>query len=167
MTRLQDTSAANTTPLVVLSDLRIRETSDVHDYVELVSRREQGGLAAALAADPLPPEIEDQQWARRFRTHARVEVQVAGATARLADLSQTGAQLIVPTQLRPSQHVRILMTDAQQVLRLAATVVQVSFEPACKPDLPPHYRAGGAFIDADREAWTLSARNRQNDAETS
>jgi len=157
-----------TDPDPTLWDLRIRETSDIHDYVELVSRREQRGLDAALAADPLPPEYEDQRWARRFRTHASVEVQVAGATASLADLSQTGAQLVVPTQLRPNQHVRILMTDAQQALRLAATVVQVSFEPSCEPDLPPHYRAGVAFIDADRDALeAFCTRNRQNDAEAS
>jgi hypothetical protein len=50
-----------TDPDPTLSDLRTRETSDVHDYVERVSRREHGGLDAALAADPLPPEYEDQQ----------------------------------------------------------------------------------------------------------
>ena len=155
-----------TDPDPTVSQLQIRVTSDVHDYVQLVSRQEQAGLDAALALPgaPLPPEYEDQQWARRFRTHAGVEVQVAGTAARLADLSHTGAQVVVPMHLRPNQQVRVLITDNQQVLRLVATVVRASLEPSRDPSTPPQCRAGVTFIDADREALeTFCARNEQNE----
>ena len=155
-----------TDPDPTVSQLQIRVTSNVRDYVQLASRREQAGLDAAPAVpgDPLPPEYQDQQWARRFRTHVGVDVQVAGTAARLADLSHTGAQLDVPMHLRPNQQVRILITDDQQVLSLAATVVRASFEPSHDPSTPPHYRVGVTFIHADREAVEVfCARNQQHD----
>ncbi|TDI23245.1 MAG: PilZ domain-containing protein [Acidobacteria bacterium] len=155
-----------TDPDPTISRLQIRVTSNVKDYMQLISRLEQAGLDAALevSGDPLPSEYEDQQWARRFRTHAGVEVQVAGTAAKLADLSLTGAQLILPRYLRPNQQVRILITDGQQVLSLAATVVRSSMEPARDSATAPHYRAGVTFIDADREALeTFCARNQQQD----
>ena len=154
-----------TDPDPTVSQLQIRVTSDVHDYVQLVSRREQAELDTAPEApgDPLPPEYEDQQWARRFRTHAGVEARVAGTAAQLADLSQTGAQLVLPRYLRPNQQVRILITDGRQVLSMAATVVRSSLEPARDSGTPPHYRAGVTFIDADHEALAVfCARNQQH-----
>ena len=144
-----------TDPDATVSQLQIRMTSDVHDYVQLVSRRKQAGLDAALAVpgDPLPPEYEDHRWARRFQTHGGVYVQVAGTAARISDLSYTGAQVVVPTVLRPNQQVRVLITDDSHVLRLAATVVRVSLEPSHDAATPPECRAGLAFIDVDREAF--------------
>ena len=143
-----------TDPDPAVSQLQIRVTSDVRDYVELVSRRKRAGLNGALAVpgDPLPAEYERQRWARRFQTHTDVTVYVDGTTARLADLSRTGAQVVVPLQLRPNQEVRLLMTDGTQVLRLGAMVVRAALEPSRDSDAPLQCRAGMTFISADREA---------------
>ena len=145
-----------------VSHVQIRVISDVNAYVQLVSRRRQGQPDGPIAApgDPLHPEYDRPQGARRFRTHAGVKVRVNGAAARLANLSQTGAQLVTPRQLRPRQQVSILITDDQQGLRLTATVVQASLEPSRDSGMPPHYQVGVAFIDADPETLEVfCARN--------
>ena len=151
-----------TDPDATVSQLQIRVTSDVLDYVQLVSRRTQAGLDAALAApgDPLPQEYEDQHWARRFQTHESIDVQVGGTAARLADLSLTGAQVVVPMRLRPNQLVRVLIADDVQVLQLAAQVVRASLEPSLDPETPPACRAGLTFIDSDREALAAVCQRR-------
>ena len=143
-----------TDPDPAVSQLQIRVTSDVRNYVELVSRRKQAGLDAALAiaGDPLPAAYERQRWARRFQAHTDVTVYVDGTTARLADLSRTGAQVVVPLQLRPNQEVRLLITDGTHVLRLGAMVVRAALEPSRNSDAPLQCRAGMTFISADREA---------------
>ena len=93
-----------------------------------------------------------RQAARRFRRLAGIEVRVDGIVAELANLSQTGAQLVATTRLSPDQRVWIRITDDQQVLNVAATVVWVSLLPSRDSGTPPHSQVGVTFIDADREA---------------
>ena len=155
-----------TDPDPTISHVQIRVLFDVNAYVQLVSRRRQAEPDATIAApgDSLPAAYDSPQAARRFGTLAGVEVRVDGIAARLTDLSQTGAQLVAPTVLRPSQHVQILISDDQQVLRLKATVVRASLEPSHDPGTPPHYRVGVTLIDVDREALEVfCARNQHGD----
>ena len=79
--------------------------SDARAYVQLASRRGQAELDAATAVpgEPLPPEYGDGQWAHRLQISATLQVQVDGHLARFTDLSQTGAQLLLPTPLRLNQ----------------------------------------------------------------
>ena len=142
-----------TDPDSAVSRLPIRVTSNIYGFVQHVSRRKQAGLSAALAApgDPLPPEHDDRRWARRFQIRKGVGVQVDGRSARLADLSHTGAQIVVPRHLRPSQLVTIRLTDGSQVLNLAATVVWASLEPSRDPGKSPDSRAGVTFVEANPE----------------
>ncbi len=131
----------------ILSHVQIRVLFDVSDYVKLVSRLARPGLDAATAVpgDPLP--LEYDSWARRFQMRADVEVRLNGNPATLADLSQTGAQLLVPTPLRLNQRVRLLLGDDQGVCRVAASVVWAVFE--APRDAPHRYRVGVKFIDGD------------------
>ena len=152
-----------TDPDPTVSHVQIRVMSDVAAYVQLVSQRRHGAPDATRAApgDPLPAEHDSRQAARRFRALAGVEVRVEGMAAKLTDLSQTGAQLVAPTRLRPNQRVRIRITDDQQVLSLAATVVRAALEPSRDPGTPLPYRVGVMFIDPDREALEVfCARNK-------
>ena len=144
--------------------LEIRVLSDVRAYVQLASRQGQAGLDAATAVpgERLPAEYGDGQWAHRLQISATVQVQVDGHLARFADLSQTGAQLLLPTPLRLNQQVNLEMTDRQQRLRLRGKVIWASFEPPSGRDEPPHYRVGVRFIDADLKAVeAFGTRNRQ------
>ena len=156
-----------TDPDPTVSHVQLRVIADVNAYVQRVSRQKQGNPDATIAAPgaPLPAEYDSRRSARRFRMLASVEVRIDGIAARLTDLSQTGAQLVAPTRLRPDQQVRILLTDDQQVLSLAATVARASLEPSRDPGTPPHYRVGVTFIDANREALEVfCARNQQGDS---
>ncbi len=153
-----------TDPDPAVSHVQIRVLSDVHAYIQLVQDRV--GLDEAIAArgDRLPPEYDGRRFARRFRMRAGIDVRVDGTAARLTELSQTGAQLIVPTLLRPKQHVRIRLTDDGEVIRLPATVVWASLEPSRGSGAPPGYRVGVKFIDATPEGLeAFDARNRQDD----
>ncbi len=154
-----------TDPDPTVSHVQIRVLSNVFTYVQRASEREQGGLDAttAVPGDPLPPEYDDRRWARRFRMRPDVKVQVDGTPASLTDLSLTGAQLVMAARLRPSQRVRILMTDDQLVLSVAATVIWASLEPSRGADTPTGYRVGVTFIDTDPETLEAFCARNQDD----
>jgi hypothetical protein len=100
--------------------------------------------AAAAAAAPL-----DQRGTRRaprFKLVDGVEATIDGNTARLIDLSLVGAMVISPTVLKPNQRVRMSLGDNAKPMRFSASVAWASFE------LPPRYRAGIEFVDADPAA---------------
>ncbi len=155
-----------TDPDPTVSHVQIRVLSNLFAYVQRASGREQGELDAttAVPGDPLPREYDDRRWARRFRMRPDVKIRVDSTPARLSDLSLTGAQLVMPALLRPSQRVRIQMTDDQQVLSVAATVIWASLEPSRGADTPTRYRAGVTFIDTDPETFeAFCTRNQQDD----
>ena len=100
--------------------------------------------AAAPAAAPL-----DQRGTRRaprFRIIDGVELTIDGSPAKLVDLSEVGAQVISPTVLKPNQRIRVAMADGPRPMRFSASVAWAFFE------LPPRYRAGINFVDADPAA---------------
>ena len=92
-----------------------------------------------------------------------VDVRIDGTAARLTDLSRTGAQLVAPMLLRPHQHVRIVLSDDTQVLRVVATVIRASLEPSRGADTPPRYRVGITFIDTNPKAVDVFCARIQQD----
>ena len=148
-----------------VSHVQIRVLSNVVAYVQRASGREQGKLDAttAVPGDPLPQEYDDRRWARRCRMRPDVKMRVDSTPARLSDLSLTGAQLVMPALLRPSQRVRIQMSDDQQVLSVAATVIWASLEPSRGADTPTGYRVGVTFIDADPKTLEAFCARNQDD----
>ena len=157
-----------TDPDSTVSHVQIRVLSNVFTYVQQrASERERGGLDAttAVPGDPLPPDYNDRRWARRFQMRPDVKVQVDGTPARLTDLSLTGAQLVMPARLRPRQRVRILMTNDQPPLSVAATVIWASLEPSRGADTLARYRGGVTFIVTDSKTLeAFCARNQQDAA---
>jgi hypothetical protein len=110
----------------------------------------QASPGAAGAAPAAPLDHHGTRRAPRFRIAAGVEIAMDGKTATLMDLSAVGAQVVSPTVLKPNQRLRIVMTDEQATLRIAASVAWASFE--MPPKVGPRYRAGIQFIDANAKA---------------
>jgi hypothetical protein len=94
--------------------------------------------------------VLDQRGTRRadrFKIDGSGAVVIEGKSATLLDLSNLGAQVILPSVLRPNQKVQMLLSDDKGVVRFSATIVWASFEIPTKGD--PRYRVGIEFIDAD------------------
>jgi hypothetical protein len=101
------------------------------------------------AAPPLPPQGLDYRGTRRAPRHriaAGTEIQIDGGRGLLVDLSLIGAQLIMPSVLKPNQRVRVTLTDAAGAVRCNATVAWAAYE---IPRGGPRYRVGLEFVDAD------------------
>ena len=146
-----------------LTDTQIRVLGQTSDYLGLVSRRAEAGLApgTAVPGEALPADYLGPRQARRFRMDAGLEVRFGDTSATLVDLSQTGAHVVGPTALRPRQRVLFSLVDNEQNLNITASVVWALFEPA-QGNAPPQYRAGVKFIDANSEIIeTFSVRHRQ------
>lgn len=113
-------------------------------------------VVVPVAASVSPLDQRGTRRAPRFRLLEGVEVMVDGNPATLVDLSVVGAQVVSPTILKPNQRVRLSLMDAPRPLRISAAVAWAAFE------LPPRYRAGLVFADADPAALTafIEARKR-------
>ena len=147
-----------------LAHCQIRVLGQASDYLRLVSRRAEAGLApgTAVPGEPLPPDYLGSRQARRFGLDSVVEVQLNGQRTTLVDLSRTGARVVGPSPLHPYQRVRVSLVDSTQTLTIAASVMWVFFEPVQGEDAP-RYRAGVKFIDGEPEATeAFSLRHRQD-----
>ena len=147
-----------------LAHCQIRVLGQASDYLRLMSRRAEAGLApgTAVPGEPLPPDYLGSRQARRFGLDSVVEVQLNGQRTTLVDLSRTGARVVGPSPLHPYQRVRVSLVDSTQTLTIAASVMWVFFEPVQGEDAP-RYRAGVKFIDGEPEAIDAFAlRHRQD-----
>ncbi len=120
---------------------------------------QSGKHAAPAATAPVVAPLLDQTGTRRaprFKMNDAAGLLLDGATAKLVDLSTIGAQVLSSTVLKPNQRVRIALTDKQGAVKISGSVAWALFE------IPPRYRAGIAFVDADPAAVeTFSGRHKQ------
>jgi hypothetical protein len=118
-----------------------------------------GPRADAPAAAPAIAPLLDQTGTRRaprFKMDDAAGLLLDGNTAKLVDLSTVGAQVLSSSVLKPNQRVRIALTDKQGAVKLSGSVAWALFE------IPPRYRAGIAFVDADPAAvGTFCERHKQ------
>jgi len=77
-------------------------------------------------------------------------VVVDGTTVTLVDLSAEGMQVVGTLPLRPNQAVRVTLPDSAQGLRVRGRVAWATLELGGPGGT--RYRAGFAFVDADRAA---------------
>jgi hypothetical protein len=91
----------------------------------------------------------------RFAIAGPIEIMIDKSPATLVDLSAGGAQVLSPTVLKPNQRVRLTFSDAAGDVRVNASVAWATFE------IPPRYRAGIEFIDADERALQAFAQRHQ------
>jgi hypothetical protein len=118
--------------------------------VQVVSRDSDFSRPApqpAPSGDPdVPLDAAGTRREPRVVIESGIEVQVDGNPATLVDLSATGAQVLSPTVLRPNQRVRVTLSDESGIWRASGTIAWASFE------IPPRYRAGIEFSEADSAA---------------
>ena len=60
--------------------------------------------------------------ATRFNMGRDAEVRVNGSSARLVNLSITGAQVLVPFRLRPSEEIRVTLIDDPKEIHLTGSI---------------------------------------------
>jgi hypothetical protein len=88
--------------------------------------------------------------ANRFKILESVDAVVESGQATLVNISILGAQVVSQPVLKPTQKVKIVLPDTDDMLRLTAHVAWVTFEQP-QPGSAPHYRAGMEFSDAAKE----------------
>ena len=145
-----------------LASCQIRVLVQASDYLHLLSRRAEAGLApgTAVPGEPLPPDYLGTRLAQRWRMRDDLEASLNGEPSTLVDLSAAGAQITVALAVALKERVRLSLVDSEQSLRIAGWVVWASFEPS--PEAP-RYRVGVKFADADPEAVeAFCARHRQH-----
>lgn len=81
---------------------------------------------------------------------AKTDISIDGRAGLLIDLSTIGAQFVAEAALKPSQELRLILTDASGNVKFPGKVVWASFE--IPPSGAPRYRAGAEFVDADAAA---------------
>jgi hypothetical protein len=86
------------------------------------------------------------------------DAQVDGVLAKIVDLSTIGAQILVPTPLKPQQALRIVLADDLGMVRCSASVAWASFE---IPKGQSRYRAGIEFKNAEAKAVEAFCRRHQ------
>jgi hypothetical protein len=129
-----------------LAKSEIRVVSRDSEHVRVSPRK------PAAVADPALDQRGTRR-APRFKVTGKTTLKVEMKAATLIDLSTVGAQIVSSSVLKPSQKVRMSMTDDEAKLNFSASVVWASFEMA--PEGGARYRAGLEFVDADGGAMDL------------
>jgi hypothetical protein len=88
--------------------------------------------------------------ASRFRILESLNAVVENGQATLVNMSILGAQVVSQPALKPTQTVKIVLPDADEMVHLTAHVAWATFEQT-HPGTAPHYRAGMEFTDAAQE----------------
>ena len=131
----------------IKADPTLKET-EVHvvahdsDYSRVSPRVVSGGSKAL--------DQTGTRRAPRFRMVAKTDISIDGQAGLLIDLSTIGAQFVSQAALKPSQELRLILTDASGNVKFPGKVVWASFE--ILPNGTPRYRAGAEFADADAAA---------------
>ena len=152
--RIKADPALNRTEIRVVS-----KESDEDSVVGVLSNADDQAAWDTVEKASVPRPVLDQRGTRRaarFRIKDAVEVVVDGNPATLIDLSTIGAQVISTVVLRPTQRLRMTLSDGDATIRFNAIVAWASFE--IPQQTSPHYRAGLEFIDADAPAVDAFAR---------
>ena len=122
-----------------LMKTEIRVVAHDSDYSR-VSPRQKSEAQKAL----------DQRGTRRaprFKMADKTGISIDGHAGSIIDLSSIGAQVVSTSALKPSQDLRLTLTDGSGNVRFNGKVAWASFE--IPPNSGPRYRAGLEFVDAD------------------
>jgi PilZ domain len=104
-------------------------------------------LAPAVRSTPAVLQPLDRcgtRSATRFPMSSEAEIRVNGCPSRLVNLSVTGAQVLAPFRLRPSEGVRLMLIEESTETRLSGTVAWATLEIA-KGAGGQRYRFGMEF----------------------
>ena len=110
---------------------------------------------AALLKTSLPLDRCGTRRTPRFATKGEVAAIINGERCEVIDLSVTGAQVVVPTRLRPDQPLRITLFDREVQTQCRGIVAWSIAEPTRGA---VRYRAGVKFSDADADTLDVFCR---------
>ena len=88
--------------------------------------------------------------ASRFKILESLNAVIENGQATLVNISTLGAQVVSQPALKPTQKVKIVLPDADDMVSLTAHVAWARFEQT-QPGTTPHYRVGMEFTDAAQE----------------
>ncbi len=103
---------------------------------------------AALLKTSLPLDRCGTRRSPRFATGGEVAAIINGERCEVIDLSITGAQIVVPTRLRPDQPLRITLFDREVQTQCRGVVAWAAAESKMGK---VRYRAGVKFAETDLE----------------
>jgi hypothetical protein len=105
------------------------------------------GTAASLVAitQPIESMYRLARRTRRWSVSEDAKAEINGQVVTLVDISASGAQILCPVVIRPSQRVRASFGDS---VRIDAKVAWVHFE-LSHASAAPRYRAGIEFLNPD------------------
>lgn len=130
-----------------LSRVDVRVLAHDEENVPLILGQ-PGASEATLLKTSLPLDRCGTRRTPRFATHGEVAAIVNGERCEVVDLSVTGAQVLVPTRLRPDQPLRITLFDREVQTQCRGVVAWAIAEPT---QGAVRYRAGVKFNEADGE----------------
>jgi hypothetical protein len=147
----------------VKADPRLRE-AEVRALIQngtydasLTSPMETQPGASAAVLQPL--DYCGTRRAARYAMKPVVELRINGAPGQLVNLSVTGAQVVAQIRMRPTEKVRLALTDATTELRLIGAVAWANLEIGTRGQ---QYRAGLELCAADEEVMErYCQRNRR------
>jgi hypothetical protein len=99
--------------------------------------------------------------AARYPMKPVVEARINGAPGQLVNLSTTGAQVVTQIRMRPTERVRLALTDATTELRLVGAVAWASLEIGARGG--QQYRAGLELCAADEEVMERYCQRNRRD----
>ena len=137
-------------PALTACEIRIVAHDSAYARVAPRASGQAATTATVAVADQAPPlDAAGTRRAPRYDMVDGVEVAIDGNPARLIDLSIVGAQVTLPTILRPNQRVRVSLPETGRPIRVAGGIAWATFE---MPKEGPRYRAGVEFFDPDVNA---------------
>jgi hypothetical protein len=78
-----------------------------------------------------------------------IEIQIDGITARLIDLSITGAQILAPAALKPNRVMKLTIPHKNRVITCKGKIMWSKLETAIKTGGQLWYRGGLQFSASD------------------
>jgi hypothetical protein len=108
------------------------------------------GVVGAPATITAPVKGANTRRAHRFKVLESLNAVVENRQTNLVNISILGAQVVSQPALRPNDRVKIALPDANDTVRLTASVAWSTFEQGPQ-GIETYYRAGMEFTDAARE----------------
>jgi len=137
-----------------LSRIDVRVLAHDDDNMPLILAQPAPSEAALLKTS-LPLDRCGTRRTPRFATRGEVAAIVNGERCEVIDISVTGAQVVVPTRLRPDQPLRITLFDREVQTQCRGVVAWSIAEPTRGA---VRYRAGVKFSDADSDTLDVFCR---------
>jgi hypothetical protein len=117
------------------------------------------GDASPRAAGPAAPAFAEDathsgpaRAAKRVAMPEQIEIQIDGITAKLIDLSITGAQILAPASLKPNRIMKLTIPHKNKVITCKGKIMWSKLETAIKTGGQLWYRGGLQFTASDQAA---------------